>query len=61
MNERHKILVNKVNPQCKSLCKIKLNDCIFQDWFLKFLLSVIAKDVAFEPPQSEEETILKAR
>ena len=31
------------------------------DWFLKTLLPPIAKDVASEHPQSEEEAILKAQ
>ena len=34
---------------------------IFLDWFLKTLLPPIAKDVAYEHPQSEEEAILKAQ
>ena len=45
----------------RSLCKIKLDDWIFLDWFLKSLLPIIAKDVASERPQSEEEAILKAQ
>ena len=45
----------------RSLCKIKLDDRIFLDWFLKSLLPLIAKDVAAERPQSEEEAILKAQ
>ena len=45
----------------RSLCKIKLDDRIFLDWFLKSLLPIIAKDVASERPQSEEEAILKAQ
>ena len=44
-----------------SLCKIKLDDRIFLDWFLKTLLPPIAEDIAFECPQTEEETILKAQ
>ena len=43
------------------LCKIKLNDKIFLDWFLKTLLPPIAKDVTSEHPQIEEEAILKAQ
>ena len=45
----------------RSLCKIKLDDWIFLDWFLKSLLPIIAKDVASERPQSEEEAILKSQ
>ena len=45
----------------RSLCKIQLDDSIFLDWFLKTLLPPIAKDVASERPQSEEEAILKAQ
>ena len=45
----------------RSLCKIQLDDRIFLDWFLKTLLPPIAKDVASECPQSEEEAILKAQ
>ena len=41
------------------LCKIKLDDKIFFDWFLKTLLPPIAKDVTSECPQTEEEAILK--
>ena len=44
----------------RSLCKIHLDDRIFLDWFLKTLLPPIAKDIAFERPQSEEEAIMKA-
>ena len=44
-----------------SLCKIQLDDRIFLDWFLKTLLPPIAKDVASERPQSEEEAILKSQ
>ena len=47
--------------RCRILCKIKLDDRIFLDWFLKTLLPPIAKDVAFECPQSEEESILKSQ
>ena len=43
------------------LCKIKLYDRIFLDWFLKTLLPPIANDVASERPQIEEESILKAQ
>ena len=42
------------------MCKIKLDDMIFLDWFLKTLLPPIAKDVASEHPQVKEEDILKA-
>ena len=45
----------------RSLCKIQLDDKIFLDWFLKTLLPPIAKDVASERPQSEEEATLKAQ
>ena len=45
----------------RSLCQIKLDDKIFLDWFLKTLLPPIAKDVASEHPQIEEEAILKAQ
>ena len=45
----------------RSLCKIKLDDMIFLDWFLKTLLPPIAKYIAFEHPQSKEEAILKAQ
>ena len=45
----------------RSLCKTQLDDKIFLDWFLKTLLPPIAKDVASERPQSEEEAILKAQ
>ena len=45
----------------RSLCKIQLDDKIFLDWFLKTLLPPIAKDVASECPQSEEEAILKSQ
>ena len=45
----------------RSLCKIQLDDRILLDWFLKTLLLPIAKEVAFEHPQSEEEAILKAQ
>jgi len=41
------------------LGKIKLDDKIFLDQFLKTLLPPIAKDVASECPQTEEEAILK--
>ena len=44
-----------------SLCNIKLVESIFLDWFLKSLLPPIAKDVASESPQIEEEAILKAQ
>ena len=47
--------------QHRSLCKIQLDDRIFLDWFLKTLLPPIAKDVASECPQYEEEAILKAQ
>ena len=47
--------------RCRSLCKIQLDDRIFLDWFLKNFLPPIAKDVASERPQSEEEVILKAQ
>ena len=43
-----------------SLYKIQIDDKIFLDWFLKTLLPPIAKDVASECPQSEEEAIMKA-
>ena len=46
---------------CRSLCKIQLDDRILLDWFLKTLLPPIAKDIASERPQSEEEAILKAQ
>ena len=36
--------------RCRNLCKIKLDDKIFLDWFLKTLLPPIAKDVTFERP-----------
>ena len=45
----------------RSLCKIKLDDRIFLDWFLKPLLPPITKDIASECPQSKEEAILKAQ
>ena len=45
----------------RSLCKIQLDDKIFLNSFLKTLLPPIAKDVAFECPQTEEEAILKAQ
>ena len=45
----------------RNLCKIQLDDRICLDWFLKTLLPPIAKDVASEHPQSEEEAILKAQ
>src|SRR5713101_4720233 len=45
----------------RSLCKIKLDDRIFLDWFLKSLLPLIAKEVGAERPQTEEEAILKAQ
>ena len=44
-----------------SLCKIQLNDRIFLDWNLETLLPLVAKDVASELPQTEEEAILKAQ
>ena len=44
-----------------SLCKIQLDDIIFLDWFLKTLLPPIAKDIASECPQSEQEAILKTQ
>ena len=47
--------------RCRSLCKIQLDDRIFLDWFLKTLLPPIAKEIASEHPQSEEQTILKAQ
>ena len=47
--------------RCRSFCKIQLDDMIFLDWFLKTLLPPIAKDVASEHPQSEEEAILKSQ
>ena len=34
---------------------------IYLDWFIKTLLPPIAKDVASEHPQFEEEAILKAQ
>ena len=45
----------------RSLCKIRLDDMIFLDWFLKTLLPPIAKDITSEHPQSKEEAILKAQ
>ena len=45
----------------RCLCKIHLDDRIFLDWFLKTLLPPITKDVLFEHPQTEEESILKAQ
>ena len=42
-----------------SLCKIKLDNTFFLNWFLKSLLPSIAKDMASEQPQIEEESILK--
>ena len=45
----------------RSLCKIQLDNRIFLDWFLKTLLPPIAKDVASERPQSEEEAIMEAQ
>ena len=45
----------------RSLCKIQLDNRIFLDWFLKTLLLPIAKYVASERPQSEEEAILKSQ
>ena len=47
--------------QRRSLCKIQLDKMIFLDWFLKTLLPPIAKDVAYEHPQFEEEVMLKAQ
>ena len=47
--------------QFHSLCKIKLDDKIFLDKFLKNLLPPIAKDVTSKRPQIEEEAILKAQ
>ena len=47
--------------RCCILCKIKLDDRIFLEWFLKTLLPPIAKDVASKRPQIEEEAILKAQ
>ena len=47
--------------RCRSLCKIKFDDLIFLDWFLKTLLPPIDKDVASKRPQIEEEAILKAQ
>ena len=45
----------------RSLCKIKLDDRIFLDWFLKTLPPPIAKDVTSKRPQTKEEAILKAQ
>ena len=45
----------------RSLCKIKLDDRIFLDWFLKKLIPPIAKEVTSECPQIEKEAILKAQ
>lgn len=45
----------------RSLCKMKLDDSILLDWFLKSLLYPIAKDVAQSMPQTEEEVILTAK
>lgn len=42
----------------KRLCKIKLEDSIFLDWFLKYLLLIIAKDIALEHPKTKEEAII---
>ena len=47
--------------QCRSLCKIQLDDRIFLYWFLKTLLPPIAKDAASELLQIKEESILKAQ
>ena len=47
--------------RCRSLCKIQLDHRIFLDWFLKTLLPSIAKDIASECPQSEQEAILKTQ
>ena len=44
----------------RSLCKIQLEDRIFLNCFLKILLPPIAKDIASECLQIEEEAILKA-
>jgi hypothetical protein len=44
---------------CRSLCKAKTTKEQRLDWFLKSLVSVIAKDVAPTFPRSEEETINK--
>ena len=43
----------------RSLCKIKLDDIIFLYFFIKTLLPPIIKDVAYEIPQTKEESILK--
>ena len=45
----------------RNVCKIKLENRIFLYWFLKTLLPSIAKDIASERPQTEEEAILKAQ
>ena len=47
--------------RCRSMCKIRLDDRIFLDLFLKTLLPPITKDITFEHPQIEEEAILKAQ
>ena len=47
--------------QWHSFFKIQLDDRIFLDWFLKTFLPPIAKDVASDHPQSEEEAILKSQ
>jgi hypothetical protein len=44
-----------------SLCKAETTNEQFLDWFLRSLVSILAKDVASTFPQTEEEAINKAQ
>jgi hypothetical protein len=54
---------NHVHEWCRrcSLCKAETTKAQHFDWFLKSLISIISKDVAFTFPQSEEEEVSKAQ
>ena len=44
-----------------SLSKIKLDDSLFFDWFLKSLIPTIVKDITLEQPKMKEEAIILAQ
>ena len=41
-----------------SLCKINLDDFVFLDWFLKYLLTIIVRDVSLEYSKTKNEAIM---
>jgi hypothetical protein len=53
---------NHIHEWCRrwTLFQFKLHDSIFLDWFLKFILPILVKDVASNMSQTKDKVIFKA-